>query len=273
MGNVTIKPCLIEGNTLQTKNYAGLVSTTNCLPQAARYLRIVATEGECLPDARARSSRATAGACVPMRSATWACVNPASCRASSNKSSKANSSFSSRSYSLRTAGFFNILALNSSCFSMFNLLHSPYRGFQFRVRRFLGFLDKPVQHHNPPTGQRAIHHTRNPFSTHQPQFKQPVAHRLGVRLSQICADDTHPISQPDVTSLQRSGQAQKDILDRRAVVMNRITHGAHHNKYVTAVNAGFWNLRCRLGKAGVMEAANDAMFEMRNILNIRTAPC
>ena len=152
--------------------YAGQVSTTNCLPQAARYRRIVATEGECLPDAKARSNRATAGACVPMRSATSACVKPASWRASSNKSSNANSSFSSRSYSLRTAGFFSILALNSSCFSMFNLLHAPHRGFQFHARCFLGFFDKPVQHHNPPSGQRAIHHTRNPFtrSSTQPAF-------------------------------------------------------------------------------------------------------
>ena len=90
----------MDNMAIHEKSYAGQVSTTNCLPHAARYRRIVVTDGECLPDARARSSRATAGACVPMRSATWACVNPASRRASSSKSSKANSSFSSRSYSL-----------------------------------------------------------------------------------------------------------------------------------------------------------------------------
>jgi ABC-type multidrug transport system fused ATPase/permease subunit len=102
--------------------------------------------------------------------------------------------------------------------------------------RFLGLLDKPVQHYNPPTGQRAIHHARNSFGTHQPQFKQPVAHCLGMRLSQVGTNNTHPISQPDVTCLQRRGQTQNHILNRHAVVMDRITNDLYHNKYVTKVN-------------------------------------
>ena len=44
------------------------------MPHALAYLRNVAREGECLPVASARSSRATAGGWVPMRSATCACV-------------------------------------------------------------------------------------------------------------------------------------------------------------------------------------------------------
>ena len=54
--------------------------------------------------ADARSRRATAGACVPIRAATCPWVSPASWRALSKASSRADSSRSMRSTSRRTPG-------------------------------------------------------------------------------------------------------------------------------------------------------------------------
>ncbi|KGC40406.1 hypothetical protein DP42_2464 [Burkholderia pseudomallei] len=54
---------------------------TSLLPHAAAYLRNVAKEGECFSLVNDASSRDTADAVVPIRSATWACVKPAACRA------------------------------------------------------------------------------------------------------------------------------------------------------------------------------------------------
>jgi len=70
--------------------HAGQVSVRRCCyaicssrsrPQACAYFLSVAREGECFPVASERSRRATAGGCVPIRSATWAWVSPASCLA------------------------------------------------------------------------------------------------------------------------------------------------------------------------------------------------
>ena len=80
--------------------------STSFLPQALTYLRTVAIEGECLPVASARSSRATDGGCVPMRSATSACERPASCRAFSSASSSRPSSRSMRATAALTPGRF-----------------------------------------------------------------------------------------------------------------------------------------------------------------------
>lgn len=64
-----LRPCSYsEAQALRYDN-----CTDSFLPQALAYLRRVASDGECLPVASARSRRATAGAWVPMRSVTWAC--------------------------------------------------------------------------------------------------------------------------------------------------------------------------------------------------------
>ncbi len=98
--------------------------TTRRLPHALTYLRKVAIDGECFPVAKARSKRATAGAWVPMRSATCAWVRPASWRAFSRASSRPVSSRSMRSTSARTPGRRISFLTSCSCVCTFDLLHS-----------------------------------------------------------------------------------------------------------------------------------------------------
>jgi hypothetical protein len=245
--------------TTRERQLVPLDTYTKCtsirLPSALAYLRKVSMLGECLPEANALSSRATAGAFVPMRSATWACDKPAARLAASISSNIANSSRFKRSYSARTAGLSSIFAFNSACVNndsafMFNLLHSCFSNAPFTQRRFLRLFNKTMQHYNALAYQRAIKHTGHPLSTFKPQLKQAIAKRFGMRFTQVHPIRLHSISQRNKTRLQAFWQRQNICLQSTIVINNRVWHDANNNKYVTkkqmsteaAANNDLWRL-------------------------------
>ena len=216
--------------------------TSTRLPKAAAYLRKVPMLGECLPEASALSSLATAGALVPIRAATSACDKPAARLAASISSNMANSSRFKRSYSARTAGLSSILAFSSACVNndsafMFNLLHSCFSQSQFTRWRSLRFFNKTMQHHNMLPKQSAIKYTGNTLNTFKPQFKQTITKRFSMRLTQISTIHRHAVSQSKIATTQTFWQSQNICLYGIAVINDGVLHDINSNKYVTKKQA------------------------------------
>ncbi len=168
-------------------------------PHAAAYLRSVENDGECFSLDSEASSLDTADVVVPIRSATCACVKPASLRASSNARSAVNSS-SSASYSALMTGSESKRAVSSavcrtgtyrSSFARAGralaitlyLFHSPTGDTQFVFRRFLHLLDERMQDDEFVSNLYAIKHASDTFTTSRAQFKQSCPH---------CARMWHP---------------------------------------------------------------------------------
>lgn len=60
----------------------------------------------------------------------------------------------------------------------------------------------------------------------EPQFEEPCPKRLGVGFSEVRAKGNHSTRQHDVARSQRVGQFEDFVLDRLAVVADRVFHGA-----------------------------------------------
>ena len=206
--------------------------TSTRLPSAVAYLRKVLMLGECLPEANALSNLATAGAFVPMRSATWACDKPAARRAASISSKMANSSRLSRSYSSRTVGLLRAFAFNSACVNMFNLLHSRLCNTHILCRGLLHFFNKAMQHHNALPYQRTIKHAGNAFCTFKSQFKQTTTKRLSMRQTKVSTIDFHAVNQRQITTQQTIGQIKYFSLQSFIIVGDDVRHVQNSNKYV-----------------------------------------
>lgn len=211
--NCTTSSCV---NTLIS--LLGKAVYTKCtsirLPNALAYLHNVSMLSECLPETKALSNRATAGALVPMRSATCAYDKPAARLAGRISSNMANSLRFRRWYSARTTGLSSIFAFNSACVSMFNLPHSSFSNTQFAQWRFLRLFNKTVQHHNSPfnhnapLNQGAIKHTANTLGAFKPQFKHTIAKGLGMRLAQVSTKHFHTVGQCNIAATHPYGKAK-----------------------------------------------------------------
>ena len=197
---------------------------TKRFPQALTYRRSVAIDGECLPVAKDRSRRATAGAWVPIRSATCACVRPAFCRAFSSASSSVASSRSMRSTSARTPGRRISFLTSWSCVCTFYLLHSRHRDLAFARWRARALLDEAVQHDDSPSNKRAEENSRNSVDCLQPQFEEPIAKSLRMGFSEIRTKSDHSTCQHDVPRSETVRQLQNLLLNRLAVIGDRVIH-------------------------------------------------
>lgn len=213
-------------------------------PVACANFFSVVKDGPLTPAARLPSMRVIAVAFVPMRSATCAWVNPASLRAASISSSKANSS-AMASYSAFTAGLDNILLTISSCVMvgglrlpvMLNLLHSGFSSFEFGRWGLLCFLHEAVQHNDALASQCAVKNAPNTFCALKANFEQTITECLGVRGSKIRAIDTHFLRVPNVSRLQSVWQREYLGFNFFAVVLNSVVHTLKYNEIVMLMQA------------------------------------
>lgn len=213
-------------------------------PVACANFFSVVKDGPLTPAARLPSMRVIAVAFVPMRSATCAWVNPASLRAASISSSKANSS-AMASYSAFTAGLDNILLTISSCVMvgglrlpvMLNLLHSGFSSFEFGRWGLLCFLHEAVQHNDALASQCAVKNAPNTFCALKANFEQTITECLGVRGSKIRAIDTHFLRVPNVSRLQSVWQREYLGFNFFVVVLNSVVHTLKYNEIVMLMQA------------------------------------
>src|SRR5438477_839380 len=107
---------------------------------------------------------------------------------------------------------------------MFDLLHPRLCDLTLAKRRLVRLLDKAMQHDNSFCGQSAEEYARNPLGTFQSQLKQSATKALGMRCSQVRAEDNYSSSEHDISRRQRIGQVQDLGLHDIAVIGDRITH-------------------------------------------------
>ncbi|EKZ9427234.1 Rha family transcriptional regulator [Salmonella enterica] len=208
-------------------------------PVACANFFSVVKDGPLTPAARLLSILVMAVAFVPIRSATSAWVRPASLRAASISSSKANSS-AMASYSALKAGSSIHLAAISSCVIvgglrlpvMLNLLHSGFCLFAFSYRGFLSLLDEAVQHNNTLPCQGAVKNARYAIAAFNPKLKKPITKGAGVRLSEIAAIHLHSFNKVLISGSQTQGELSHFNPDFLVVVLNSVVHDSKHNKIV-----------------------------------------
>ncbi|EJQ8214267.1 Rha family transcriptional regulator [Salmonella enterica] len=208
-------------------------------PVACANFFSVVKDGPLTPAARLLSILVMAVAFVPIRSATSAWVRPASLRAASISSSKANSS-AMASYSALKAGSSIHLAAISSCvivgglrlLVMLNLLHSGFCLFAFSYRGFLSLLDEAVQHNNALPCQGAVKNARYAIAAFNPKLKKPITKGAGVRLSEIAAIHLHSFNKVLISGPQTQWELSHFNPDFLVVVLNSVVHDSKHNKIV-----------------------------------------
>jgi hypothetical protein len=70
-----------------------------------------------------------------------------------------------------------------------------------------------VQDHDPFANLRAVKHSGNAFGPFESEFKQAIAHRLGVWLPKIWTHRPHATCQDDIACSKGVWQRQDVLLD------------------------------------------------------------
>jgi hypothetical protein len=83
-----------------------------------------------------------------------------------------------------------------------------------------------VQHHDPPTNDRAEENPSNTLRTFKPQLEEPASKCLGVWLAKIGAYGNHAAGQNNVPSGERVRQVENVVLHLFVEVLDLVFHTA-----------------------------------------------